>query len=222
MNCVQVVPPAALLTLDEAKRQVRRTDDTDDDEYLTGIIAVAQSAIEAGSGNLGRSIMPQTWELRLGADAWLMPFDRCDRSRWSAGLHGIPLPYPPVIALESVTYRDDTGAQQVLTGCQIGGDPANAPLLLPPAGHTWPATSLAPESIRIRYRAGYAKRDEDGEPVFDGAGKVEAAAPPALKHAALLLLAHLYEYRAAAVPVGSAVTLPLGFENLVQPFRVWS
>ncbi len=28
MNCVQIVPPAALLTLDEAKRQVRRTDDT--------------------------------------------------------------------------------------------------------------------------------------------------------------------------------------------------
>ncbi len=77
-------------------------------------------------------------------------------------------------------------------------------------------------SIRIRYQTGYAKRDEDGEPVLDNAGKVEAAAPPTLKHAALLLLAHLYEYRAAAVPVGSAVTLPLGFETLVQPFRVWS
>lgn len=36
------------------------------------------------------------------------------------------------------------------------------------------------------------------------------------------LWSRLLGYRAAAVPVGRAVTLPLGFENLIQPFRVWS
>lgn len=44
--------------------------------------------------------------------------------------------------------------------------------------------------------------------------------PPALHHAALMLVAHFYENREA---VGEPVqAVPLGFERLVSPYRSWA
>lgn len=214
MTCVQISAPLPLLSIEEAKRQVRR-DDRDDDSYLLDLIQVAQGQIEAGSP-LGRSIMPQVWELRL--DDWKSNVSST-YGLGAAGM-GISLPYPPIVSLDSVSYADAAGDRQPLTGCRIGGDPFNAPMLLPPASG-WPALSASSGDIRIRYTAGYVARGPDGEPLLDERSKPSPAPPAMLKHAALLLLAHLYEYRAASVPVGASTTLPMGFDALVTPYRVW-
>ena len=229
MTCVQIASPQPLLTLDEAKRQVRR-DDTDDDEYLTYLIAVVSDRMAGKTGALARSVMPQTWELRLGAEAWLPLRHEGDES-WAGIGHaargGLPcgvvpvrLPFPPLIAVDAVTYRDDTGAQATLSDWRTLGEPDYAPLLLPAEGSAWPATSLAPECIRIRYRAGYVKRGIDGAVALDDQGAVQPNPPAALKHAALLLLAHFYEFRGASVQAAASVPLPMGYLHTLADYRV--
>lgn len=227
MTCVQIIAPAPLLTIEEARRQVRR-DDNDDDAYLLDLIAVVSEALEGGDGDARRSVMPQLWELRLDAEAWLPPVrfgcddDRVGRDRRSGcapGVTPIQLPYPPLVAIDSVAYRDEDGASQSLSDFEIVGSPQDAPMLLPADGASWPSVAVAPEMIRVRYWAGYVKLGKDGLPILDDDGNYQPAPPARLKHAALLHLAHLYEYRAAAVPVGTATTLPMGYDSLVSKFR---
>ena len=227
MTCVQIIAPAPLLTIEEARRQVRR-DDNDDDAYLLDLIAVVSEALEGGDGDARRSVMPQLWELRLDAETWLPPVrfgcddDRIDRVRrdgWARGVMPIQLLYPPFVAIESVSYRDEDGVSQTMADFEVVGSPQDAPMIIPAGGAAWPFVADGPEVIRVRYWAGYVKLGRDGLPAPDGDGNYQPAPPARLKQAALLHLAHLYEYRSAAVPVGTATTLPMGYEALVSKFR---
>ena len=68
------------------------------------------------------------------------------------------------------------------------------------------------------------------------AGKIEAAqahvsayvgedldqdSPAALKEAVRQLAAHLYENREASIVDGTVRPIPLGFHDLIAPFRAW-
>jgi len=130
-----ITPPGPLISLDEAKRHLR-VDGSDDDDYITALIAAAQGNIDGPAGWLGRCLGVQTLEVR----GW--DFSFCDR-----------LPYPPVIDVLSVVYVDPTGAEQTLPASEyqisVGG------FLEPFYGISWPQARYERDAVRVRYRAGY-------------------------------------------------------------------
>ncbi|EZP57434.1 head-tail connector protein [Sphingomonas sp. RIT328] len=135
---IVIEPPQPIITLDEAKQQLK-VDADDDDALIEAYIAAATGHIDGPDGWLGRAIGVQTLE---------------------AGLDGfvhdpIRLPYPPLIDLVSIRYEDVTGTWRDL-------DPATYEVrdgeIGTAWGKSWPGTRSyrgASRSVRIRYRAGY-------------------------------------------------------------------
>lgn len=140
---------------------------------MTGDAAV-DAAIEAAvamhdgpGGTLGRAILPQTLEVRM--PGWAPRHDVCwdggdcfgaspcaDEHRWRH--HGaVELPFPPVAAVEQITYVDQAGATQTLDpSAYVVGIDGDRARVMPALGAAWPAAMLQPDSVRIRYTAGYA------------------------------------------------------------------
>lgn len=67
-------------------------------------------------------------------------------------------------------------------------------------------------TTKVRWRAGYAPSDD---------GKSTVPAP--IRHAILLMVSHLFNNRDAVTTTqAQPVTLPLGVDALLSPYRVWS
>ena len=132
-----ITPPATEpVTLAEAKIQCR-VDIDDDDTLIQGYIAAARSQCEH---IIGRSIMPQTWELSLDAFSSLP----------------IKLLYGPVTAITSVDYVDTAGDDQTFVDFNL--DEANGYL----SADNWPATYTTTGAVKITYEAGDADAERSG------------------------------------------------------------
>lgn len=138
----------------------------------------------------GRSLLTQTWELTL--DAWP---------------EQIVLPRPPAQSVTSVTYLDDAGNQQTL-------DPSQYRLVKLATGDwavvraynvTWPMVRSIEACITVRFVCGY--------------GSAPGAIPESLRQAILLLVEHWFKNRGAVSAKGTEKEIPLGFENLIFPYR---
>lgn len=182
-------PPEPVVTLEEAKRHLRVTWGEDDD-LIAGLISAAQQHIDGPAGWLGRSIGVQTLEATRGR------FD-CGRN--------LLLPCPPAIEIVSVAYLDAAGTEQTVAA----GDfrLVDSRVWFGPT-FSFPATSCAPDAVRIRYRAGY-----------DGATTGDVPAP--ITAAMLLMIGHLYAQREATSADALSI-LPMGVDALLSPFRIWS
>lgn len=139
MPLILVTAPAAEpITLTEAKAHLRVTG-TDEDTLIAALIAAARQNLDGRDGWLGRSLMPQTWELRLYA----FPAS-------------ITIPLPPLQSVDSIKYIDLDGDEQTLDPALyqvVAGEPAR---IVPAYGQTWPSTRCQPEAVRVRFTAGYA------------------------------------------------------------------
>lgn len=183
MRVVVVNPPAQVVSLDEAKIHLG-VDGQDNDMLINAYVAAATAHIDGPDGWLGRSIGIQTLEARD------------DRFR-----DAMALSYGPIIDIVSVEYLDATGtaiavppADYELRGWIIGSA----------FGRRWPAAVDHPESIRIRYRAGYE------------------VVPPAIKAAILLMTGDLFRNReTVAADASSMIPMTTTVTNLLTPFRVW-
>jgi uncharacterized phiE125 gp8 family phage protein len=191
-------PTARLVALDEVKAQCRASHVDDEDSYFSALGLVAESHLDGWSGVLRRALLTQTWR-----DVWDdFPREVCldHRDRLSLG---------PVQSVTSVRYYA-AGATSLSTV-----DPAKYRLTHHHAGAflelvenaDWPDNLAArSDAVQIDYVAGY--------------GDIASSVPPAIRHAALLLIAHLYENREATVAGQVQVTtVPLAFEALLAPFR---
>lgn len=138
MTPIVITPPAAVVTLDEACQHLR-VEHTDDNAYITALIATATGWIDGPQGWLGRSLGEQTLEARFCAFA-----------------DTIALPCPPVVQIVSVKYDDALGAEQTLdpAGYRLIGS-QDSPRLALAYGASWPSVRYWDEAIRIRYVAGY-------------------------------------------------------------------
>lgn len=186
-----IAPTAVLITREEAKRQCRiELLVPDDDALIDGLILTAMSIIDGYSGVLGRALINQTWRVNL--ESW--PACR------------IRLPLAPISTITSVKYYDASNAQQTL-------DAANYSLLedalSPYVG--WKASASLPslyereDAIEVLFVAGY--------------GAAATDVPAAIKHAALMLIAHLYENRETSIVGTTAIELPWSVAALLAPFR---
>ncbi|MBB4001589.1 head-tail connector protein [Aurantimonas endophytica] len=182
MRVVVITPPEPILSWDEAKAHLR-LDDDEERVYVESLIAAAQGWIDGPDGWLGRSVGLQTLEFR------------------ACGFSRDLLPYRPIVSVESVTYLDRDGEEQVI-------DPASYEIrngyLLPATGTSWPWLYSDDEAVRIRYVTG------------------QETPPAAIKQAMLLLIAQWFSFRSNVAEDGAPAELPMAVEALLNTYRVWS
>ena len=148
--------PITVISLHELKDHLR-LDHAHDDGSLEGIIQAATTMVEE---YIGRSLLTKVWRRRWD----------CTANR-NESLQEIPLPYPPVTAVESVVSLPDQHQRIPLRRYRVSRTDAGAFLEV---------YSRDPQ-LEITYRTGYG--DYPGE------------VAPALRRAVLITAAEMYENR---------------------------
>lgn len=180
-------PSVEPVSLDDAKLYLR-IDGTDEDAVIGDLIKAARTVVEQ-KGRL--ALITQTWDYTL--DAWP---------------DVIRIPIGPVQSVVSVTYVDSNGTTQTLDPAEYQVDNSQNPARITPAyGRVWPVARVQPNSIAVRFVAGF--------------GDTTADIPRDLRQALLLLLGHFYENR-EAVTVGSVTEVPMTVNFLILPRKVWA
>lgn len=221
-------PTDDVVTLAEAKTQLRVSGSADD----AIIEALIQSAVDqidpAGGGWLGRALRPQTWELRgNGFPCW---YDGCGYARNFHKAYWAPLPYPPLIAVDSVKYDDGDGVEQTLvegTDFRVFQGGIGQASIAPVYNGSWPSSVRCdPESVRIRFTAGY----ENASGVDEMPSPIKQAVIMMVKslrdvHTQNLLLSEKtiegVSTRRYIVTENAAKLMKSVSESLLEPYRVW-
>lgn len=135
MSVVVVTPPTPAIDLDVVKSHLR-VEFNDDDALIQAYVDAAVSHIDGPGGWLGRSVWPQTLELRQNVFG--------DDTR---------LPYGPVQSVTSIKYVDGDGAEQTVPPADyfLTGDGE----IKLSHGASWPSLRGDAEGVRIRYEAGH-------------------------------------------------------------------
>ncbi len=191
---VVITPPVASAVSYETAKAHLRVDHDDDKAMIEGLIASAIQHIDGPAGWLGRALVQQTLELRLDCFPW----------------GEVQLPCPPYLSGLSVKYDDADGVEQTVDPAVyrvVGGGVGLSRLQLA-YGQTWPAARTQSEAVRVRYDAGYGTAGED--------------VPAPITRAILLHIGALYDNREALTKSdGPVVPLPMAYEALLAPYRIW-
>jgi uncharacterized phiE125 gp8 family phage protein len=188
-----VVKPSSpnLISLDEAKAQLRLQDVDDDDALITRLIGVASRTVET---HVQRRYFAQTLE-------WV-----CET--WPSGK---PFPIAGVngsvgMAVESITYVDTLGEQQTLDPSQYWVRPAGETIKIVPRWFViWPWLGDGAERVVVRFTV----------PDPDDRTDEDSGAPDGAKQAACLLVSHWHAHPDAVVGVenrDSSSEMPLGVD----------
>jgi uncharacterized phiE125 gp8 family phage protein len=147
-------PAAALpVTVQEAKLHCRMITDIADVSF-TGDDALFSSLIGAATLEaehlMGRSVMPQKWQVTLGA------FAQC-----------IDLQRPPVTAVDSVKYVNASGVLTTVDPSvyQLVGVGEYTSRVVPAYGQAWPTPRAQAEAVQIVFSTGYADAAIVPEPI---------------------------------------------------------
>lgn len=182
-----VAPADEPISLADAKLHLKLDDSTDD----VLVQAFIQAARQGAEHELGRSLMPQTWELLLDA--------------FPGG--AIELAKLPIQSITSVTYADTAGITQTLPADQYALDADNGTgWLLPAYGETWPDTLDAANAVTVRFVTGYANA---------------AAVPGAVRSWMLLRIGALYRNREAFAMGSMTELPGCFVDRLLDPYRVY-
>lgn len=177
-------PTEEPITLDEAKAHVFVING-DYDEYINSLITAARVVCETKTH---QTLLATTWRQRL--------------SCWpSCGV--IELYRPPLVSVTSVTYVDENGDTQTLSGASYAVDVNSKPgRILRGYGVTWPSLRYegVAAPVTIQYVAGYAN---------------VAAVPAPFKQAMKLLIGHWFKQR-EEINIGNIVnTVPMAADALL-------
>ncbi|MFQ5535459.1 MAG: head-tail connector protein [Sphingomonadales bacterium] len=182
-------PAAEPITLAEAKDHLRITG-TDDDVYITRLIAAARQHVDGSDGILGRALITQTWDLFLPK----FPAE-------------IRVPLPPLQSVTSIKYIDAGGITQTLAASEYTVDVKRQPGRIVEAfGKSWPATRDVPNAVEVRFDAGYGLADSD--------------VPEPIRHALLFFIAHLFERREPVVTGTTVAKIPDAADALLASYRI--
>jgi uncharacterized phiE125 gp8 family phage protein len=189
---VVTAPQTLAVSLEEAKLHLR-VDHADDDALIELFL---KAAIANAESFLGRRLIDQT------LDAFLDAFPR----------GGIEVPYPPLIELQGLFYRDSAGNEQEADAATYIVDASSSPARVSmPVGQMWPTTQARQNAVRIRYRAGYLDQ---------GVSPPVANVEPDIKVAILMNLGTLYNSRESIVVGSTPTKMPWGAEELLRRHRV--
>jgi hypothetical protein len=180
-------PTAAVMTLDACKAALGITG-TDKDAIIAGALNATVAQLDPAEGGwLGRALRPQTWELRLPG----FVDHGCGHPHYGAG--AIALPYPKLISIESFKYDDAGGTERTLVldtdfrilGAGTFGKQAVAPLY----NRCWPVARCDAETVRIRFRSGYAAA-VPADPGPEAADELPASIPQAIALGVRMLISN--------------------------------
>lgn len=192
MYAVSVItePEREPISLDEAKSHLRVPLSDQDGNIDRIYIPAARRRVEAETN---RQLITATLELSL--------------NRFPMGSAPICVPRCPMQSVTSITYRDTTGAEQVLDPSKYHVDPASEPGLIHPVfGSPWPAVRQrsAPSTVAVRFVAGY--------------GATGASIPAGIREAMLLLIGHYYYHREDVVVGTISSALPRAVTDLLGSY----
>lgn len=185
-----------VLPLNEAVEHIRRTDTTEDDALIERYIRAATAWAENFTG---RAFIDQTWDYYTDTFPKIVSGSIVGRS--------IRIPKPPLIEIAGVFARD--GSEVAFSSFVT--DYATPSIYLAATG-SWPIIDIAPNAVRVRFRAGYV--DESGSPAPDG------AVPEDIKAAIAIYTATLYENREALVTGTVVNPISWSAEQLLRMYRV--
>ena len=180
-------PTSEPITLAEAKKHCEIGAEVNHhDEHLERLIQAARVYVENFTG---RQICTATWDLY--ADSW--PADSL----------AIYLPKGPIQSVSSITYVDENGATQTWSSANYTLSSSREPAVVRLAYQaTWPAYRFQPDSIRVRFVAGYG---------------AAAAVPMGIKQAVLLLIGGWFLNR--EIETTSNLKWMQSAENLLLQYR---
>lgn len=163
-----VTPPAEEpLSLSEAHFQLSANQvvDATDASQQGDILRLIESARRFLEGETGRTCCTTVFDLHL--DCW-------------PGFE-LLLPRNPVQSVESISYVDHAGVQQVVDPSRYSVDTSREPARITPAyGTTWPSARRQANAITVRFTAGYGGQSD---------------VPANVKNALQVLVAWLYTDR---------------------------
>lgn len=217
-------PSEEPVSLELAKSHLRLETELDDD-YITALISVARTMLEA---SCWRAFLKQTWELTLpgfrGEDRWELapPWRPAAPSFFTTNwlLADTAYRFAPYLELErghlstsgtvSVKYLDPAGVQQTFTGFLVENVGATERCgriwLNENGGFAWPMTLEQFNAVTIQYSTGWETADD---------------VPGPLKQAVLLQLADLYENRTPVTVEAKFAPVTLNtVDVLISPYRM--
>lgn len=175
-------PVTEPVSLAEAKAHLRVTF-ADDDGLIASLITAARQWIEEQTY---RQLVTATWDLVLDG--------------FPSGDKPIRVPRAPLQTVSAITYTDTAGDTQTLATSLYAVTATRQPALIRPAyGQVWPEALDAPDTVTVRFTAGYG---------------TAAAVPDLLKAAVKLLVGQLYEFREPVV-TASVNEVPIGVQRIL-------
>lgn len=173
-------PTVEPVSLDDLKGWLGYTA-ADDDNLLLQLIRSAREYIERV---MWRQFITATYTWKL--------------DRFACVLY---VPRPPLIAVTSITYLDDTGTSQTLATTEyqvIAGDDGR---IVEAYDKVWPTTRCQPDAVTIVYTAGYGTSQYD--------------VPEPVRQAILMTASHWYRHRDC-----SDAVMPMAARAAVEAFLV--
>ncbi len=208
---VETSPPAVEpLTLAEVKTFLR-VDQTNDDNFITGLITAARMFCEAETG---RALIERNYSLfldRWPAEQHYHAFDRRDGERriptpLVIAPRGIDLPYPPLVSVAQVNVYAADNTATIFDPSNYFVDTAGVPgRLVLTLGAVPPLPWRIANGIEIQYTAGY--------------GLAETDVPQLLRQGMMQIIAHLYEHRGDSP---DQALLASGAAAIFKPYRTMS
>ncbi len=201
MKIYRLANPDPFVTLEEAKDHLN-VDDTDHDAKIQMLVDAAIGYLDGPKGILGRQLAPATYRMELPG--------------FPTG--ALCIPFPPTIAVTSITYLDETGTRVTFDAAEyrvtgLGSEQGATIVLDQVAGTTWPAVQAGrdPDTVHVEFQAGY---EGEGSPSTH-------AVPEQIRHAVLLMVADWYDHRASSVIGTTAAEMPFSAMCLVAPYRLY-
>jgi len=191
---VLITPPAIQpVTLAEAKLHLR-VDHNDEDALIENLIRAATEHLDGWTGVLGRCLVEQIW--------------RQDHDRFARQMI---IPLGPVMAVQSITWRDLAGQLSTVPSgsYDLRIDEAGNAVVRFDADYVFPTNLHESRAIAITFKVGHITNP--GPPA-------SSTVPDPLKVAILLLVGHWYQNREATSSAGMA-SLPFAVEALIAPYR---
>jgi uncharacterized phiE125 gp8 family phage protein len=199
-----VAPTLEPLSLADARMQCNITaGDTTFDSELTAYIAAARAKAE---NYMGAVLMQRTVDQTLDRFPFANEADITIEQppAWNSQCVS-PLP----LSITSISYVDEDGATQTLSGVTYALDDSNWPFWILPAVDTdWPSTQDQANAVTIRMVKGY-----------DAQSKI----PGDVRGWILLTVGYLFAQREAFDATGKVSDIPNRFvDSLLDPYRVFT
>lgn len=189
---LKTAPTVEPITLADVQTHLKLSGET---TYLTGLIKTARMMIER---ELNRSLILQTWTGYA--------------DRWGCELH---IPYPPLIAVNSVKYYDLNGTLTTLSSANYWVDNKKQPGEIEYVyDFTPPELQYGrPNAIEVEFTAGFLGSGTDADK--------QAAVPEPLKHGMKVLITDMHEHRGQYVIGNNANKIPHYILDLIHSYKIY-